>query len=272
MKAIGFFISILFLQLQSSAQELWLEPQKFSYQAGEKNFIRFRSGENFVGQNWTGSRENIALLRAFSTNYQYDLLPFMGMAKGDSARLDTMNFAGNFTIAYQSQFSQQQMDAASFNAMLNNNGLANVLLWRQENNKDTAMGKFSFQQSAKALVRIKSTMKKSDYMKSSFIAYSVSLPLEIVPLDNPYNIKEATTMQFNIFLWNRPARDGLVKVWHTVNGHTEVKTLQVIKGLVDIPLEPTGSWMISIVKMDPIKNNPTADWQGYSSSLSFNYE
>ena len=262
----------MLLHQAAMAHEFWLAPQKFSYQAGGKFFLRWQAGENFTGENWGGTKEKAMMLRAFSNNYQYDLQPFMSMAKGDSVKLDTIIYAGNYTIAYQGTNSFIETAADTFNTYLAEDGLANALLWRKENNKDTARGREYYQRSAKTLLRIKSTMKKSDFMKTSFIASPTGLTLDIVPQDNPYNIKQPTKMQFNIYFLNRPLRDGLVRVWHKVNGKVEVKTFHAIKGLVEIQIEPSGIYMVSLVKMEAIKGDTKADWQSYWGSLTWGYD
>jgi uncharacterized GH25 family protein len=272
MKFIICCLTILLIQLQAKAHECWLVPQKFSYQAGEKFFLRWQVGENFTGENWSGSKEKAVMLRAFSNNYQYDLQPFMSMVKGDSVKLDTISYAGNYTIAYQGNNSFIETAADSFNTYLAEDGLANAILWRKENNKDTVRGRELYQRSAKTLIRIKSTMKKSDFMKSSFIGSATGLMLDIVPMDNPYNIKSATNMQFTIYCNYRPLRDGLVRIWHRVNDKTEVKTVQVVKGLLETTIEPTGTWMISLVKIETLKGDARADWQSYWGSLTWGYD
>ena len=264
--------TMILLQLYATAHEFWLAPQQFSYQAGEKIFLRWQVGEGFTGQNWSGNKDKTIMLRAFSNNYQYDLQPLMTMAKGDSIKLDTMAYAGNYTIAYQGNNSFIEMAADSFNTYLQEDGLTNALLWRKENNKDTLRGREYYQRSAKTLVRIKSTMKKSDFMKSSFIASPVGLSLDIVPQDNPYNLKQTAVLPFNIYFQGRLLRDGLVRIWHTVNGKTQVKTIQISKGLLETPIEPTGTWLISLVKMEPLKGDVKADWQSYWGSLTWGYD
>ncbi|MEO7311599.1 MAG: DUF4198 domain-containing protein [Chitinophagaceae bacterium] len=268
----GCIYVLLLLQCPAAAHEFWLAPQKFSYQAGEKVFLRWQVGEDFAGTNWGGNKEKAVMLRAFTNNYFYSLQPLMTEVKGDSVKLDTLNFAGNYTIAYQGSNSFIRIAADSFNRYLAEDGLANVIQWRNENGKDTAAGREYYQRCAKTLIRVKSTMKKSDYMKSSFVANAAGLALEIIPMDNPYNLKEPGTIPFNIYFQGRPVRDGLARVWHRVNGKTEVKTLQVIKGLVELPIDPTGTWMLSLVKMEPVKNDPAADWQSYWSSITWGYE
>jgi len=262
----------MLLHQTATAHEFWLAPQKFSYQAGEKFYLRWQVGENFTGENWGGTKDKAVFLRAFSNNYQYNLQPFMNMNKGDSVKLDTIVYAGNYTIAYQGTNSFIETTADTFNTYLAEDGLANAMLWRKENNKDTARGKEYYQRCAKTLVRIKSTMKKSDFMKSSFIASPTGLVLDIVPLDNPYNLKQAAPMQFNIYYMNKPLRDGLVRVWHKVNGKTEIKIVQVTKGLLETTIVPNGDWMISLVKMEVLKGDPKADWQSYWGSLTWGYD
>jgi len=253
------------------AHEFWLAPQKYSWQSGEKLWLRWQVGENFRGDNWSGSREKALQLRAYSNIYSYDLLPYLGNAKGDSAKLDTIKVAGNFTIVYQGKNSFIQMRADSFNAYLKEDGLTNAIQWREDNHRDTSIGRELYQRSAKTLIRTKSTLRKSDFLKNSFFVIQSGLSLDIVPLDNPYNILQPTKMQFNIYFQGRLLRDGLVRIWHKLNGSTTVKTTQVIKGVVEADIEPNGEWMISLVKTEPLKDNAIADWHSYWGSLTWGY-
>lgn len=114
-------------------------------------------------------------------------------------------------------------------------------------------------------------MGNSDYLKTSFYNSPAGLPLDIVPLDNPYNLKQAGNISFNIYFQNRLLRNGKVLLWHRINGKTEQTVVELKDGLAKATIEPTGTWMISLVRMivDPVKGN--GYWQSYWGSLTWGY-
>lgn len=273
MKKIGICIWVLLTStIQTEAHEFWLLPQFFSYQAGQKVVVRFQYGEHFTGENWHGENSKIISLKASSNNYQFDLAPFVSTVAGDSVRLDTIIYPGNYTITYQGKNSYLELEAKKFNAYLEEEGLLEALRARQLMHQDTALGKESYQRCAKTLVRIKSRMGKSDFLKTSFYNSSMGLPLDIVPIDNPYNLKQPGTISFNVYFQGKLLRSGKVILWHKTAGKTDQIMLDMEAGVAKANITPGGTWMVSLVKMipDPIKG--TGYWQSYWGSLTWGYD
>lgn len=258
--------------IKTFAHEFWLLPQIFNYQAGQKVYVRFQVGENFTGENWHGDKDKMNLLSATSNNYQFNLLPSMGTTAGDSVRLDTIIYPGNYTITYHGKNSYIELEAKKFNAYLEEEGLLEALRYRKLAGQDTAVGRENYQRCAKTLIRIKSRMGKSDYLKTSFYVAPTDLPIDIVPLDNPYNLKQPGLISFNVYFQNRLLRTGKVMLWQRLNGKTTQTVLDVEAGIVKANINPAGTWMISLVRMiqDPVKGS--GYWQSYWGSLTWGYE
>ena len=238
---------------------------------GKKVYLRFQVGEDFTGENWHGNNDKMNLLRATSNNYQFDLAPFLGTVPGDSVRLDTIIYPGNYTLTYYGKNSYIELDATKFNEYLEQEGLLEALRARRLMHQDTIIGRESYQRCAKTLIRIKSRMGKSDYLKTSFYVAPTALPLDIVPLDNPYNLKQPGTISFNIYFQNRLLHSGKVMLWQRLNGQTKQTVLEIESGVVKATIDPAGTWMISLVQMiqDPVKG--TGYWQSYWGSLTWGY-
>jgi hypothetical protein len=253
------------------AHEFWLLPQVFSYQVGQKVYLRFQVGEDYTGENWQGNRDKVNMLRATSNNYQIDLVPVMGTASGDSVRLDTIIYPGNYTITYYGKNSYIELEAKKFNAYLEDEGLLEALRFRTLAGQDTTTGRENYQRCAKTLIRIKSRMGKSDYLKTSFYVAPTGLPLDFVPLDNPYNLKQPGMIAFNVYFQNKLLRSGKVWLWQKLNGKTKKTLIDIESGVAKAMIEPAGTWMISLVKMiqDPVKG--MGYWQSYWGSLTWGY-
>jgi hypothetical protein len=265
------FLAMLHVQLV--AQVAWLSPQFYSYTTGSKTHVSLYTLDSTLSASYGAQTLNAQRLWAISTNYQNDLVAQLySPIKSDTIRLDTIKYPGNYTLAFQSTFALKKYDAISFNQYLLYHGINNAIQARSDKKMDTAVGKVYNQQCAKTLIRIKSTLGKSTYMKSSFIGSSTGLQLEIIANDNPYNIAKPTYMPFTVAFKNRPLISGLVRIIHQYMGKTDITTTNVIDGNMQLVVEPLGKYVLSIIKMEPNKMDTIADWISYSSSLSWGYD
>ena len=164
------------------------------------------------------------------------------------------------------------MEAKKFNTYLNEEGLLEVLRHREVYNQDTSAGRENYQRCAKTLIRIKSRMGKSDYLKTSFYTSPAGLPLDIVPIDNPYNLKQPGIISFSIYFQNKILRGGKAWLWQRKGGKTTKIAVDIENGVVKATIDPTGTWMLSLVKMveDPIKGN--GYWQSYWGSITWGFD
>ncbi len=255
-----FSIVILFISSQIFAHEFWLDPVSFFKQ---KSCVRFRVGEHFTGENWAGDFNKVQLLEVVnfesrSTTDAKTMLP----NKGDSLQFD-LPFLGTQALIFNSTNSYIELEATKFNEYLAEDGLNDVATWRKQNGLDTAMGKEYYQRSVKVL------LQQGD--KKTPVNFPTALPLDIVPLTNPYDIKQTTNISFRVYFKQRPLAKGEIKTWHINNGKLEAGTIQMTDGSFALPVSPEGKWMISLVKMVPNEADTKADWQSYWSSITWGY-
>ena len=108
--------------------------------------------------------------------------------------------------------------------------------------------------------------KKTDI---SFQA-KTDLVLDIKPLKNPYEYKFGDKPSFQIYYEGKPYINALVRCWHRVNNKTDMQMQRTDRnGLATFNLEGEGNYMISVVKMDRLKDTKQADWQSTWGSLVF---
>ncbi len=101
---------------------------------------------------------------------------------------------------------------------------------------------------------------------------TVGLPLEIVPLNDPYRTKPGDEMSFMVLWGGKPLEFTLVKVWNRKNNNTILQNIYTQKdGIITTRLSNTGMWMVSCIKMIPSKDTK-ADWQSYWASYTFGYD
>jgi len=265
MRKIAFSIIFLTCISSLSAHEFWLHPDKFIYKRAEKVNVRFSVGENFEGDNWQGNNERIRSLRIYYGGVTDDLAPFITDADGDSIEY-TMVDDGTNLIAFHSTNSFIEMEPAAFEAYLKEDGLTNALEYRKQNNESGCKGREFYQRCAKTLLQV------GDVMDQTF-KVPTFLPIDIIPLSNPYIAKDKEWLRAKVFYKTAPLAGALVKLWHRTGNRTEKKELRTdANGEIVFRVTTKGKWMISTVKMERVNDNPICDWQSYWGSLTWGYE
>lgn len=252
---------LLLLLTTVQAHEFWLEPVRFS---GKTFVVRFRVGEHFSGDNWKGDFNKVRLLSLLN-HQQAVALPAATLlpAAGDSLRLQAP-LDGTQTLVYNGTNSFIELAPAAFAAYLQEDGLTDVLQWRKEQGKDSTVGREYYQRSVKTLLQNGRTLHP--------VNYPTELPLDIVPLQNPYALQQKGNIAFNVFFKQKPLQTATLKVWHySTTGQLTHYDLPLTNGRVEIPVVPEGRWMLSLVKMVPHTADQTADWQSYWASITWGY-
>lgn len=261
------FLVISFLTIISSilAHEFWLSPVKYIYKRGEKINVRFFVGENFEGLNWKGNKENIRSLKLYYGGVNDDLSKYISDNRGDSIEL-TMLDEGTNLIAFNSTNTFIEIEAPKFHEYLLEDGLLNAIEYRKENNETECMGREFYQRCAKTLIQVGTKKDNTNLL-------ATELPIDIIPFTNPYTLKHKDSLKVKILFNEEPVSNSLVKIWHHTNGKTIKTDLTTnVSGEVKFPVITTGKWMVSIVKMIRLENDPRAQWQSYWGSLTWGYQ
>ena len=97
--------------------------------------------------------------------------------------------------------------------------------------------------------------------------------IELIPLDNPYSIKAGSEISVRLLYDGQPLAGARVmgtydtfSKEHDVYAHT-VETNN--EGIVRMPIDQPGLWMIRANHMIPLNGDPKADWQSYWTNISF---
>ena len=106
------------------------------------------------------------------------------------------------------------------------------------------------------------------------------MPLEIIPVQNPYGLRPGAWAEFRVIFDHKPLANALVRYWtrpvSTVKEQSDVKPKGLTEeqqrtdaqGRVRFQLR-VGQNMVSLVRMVPTEDTKEADWQSYWGSLTF---
>lgn len=266
------FLLILILFLSSSlfltAHEFWLHPNKFIFKTGDLINVQFLVGENYEGENWSGNNKSIKSLQLHLPNVTDDLSDRISDSTGGSLQFAIYE-EGTYLLSYNSTNKFIELEPKKFLEYLTEDGLQNAIDYRAANNETDSTGREYYQRSVKTIFQV-GAKKTSLYKKQT------NLPVDIIPLQNPYDLTESNprpVLTAKILFQKKLLANQLVIVWHRLNNKTSKQEYTTdALGQVSFPVTPNGRWMISTVKMERIANDPKAQWQSYWGTCTWGYE
>lgn len=259
---------LVFLVVVAQAHEFWLSPNKYWYSPYENGTLTFRVGESFEGENWAGNRDKVQqLMHYLPDGRALNLESSVSEAKGDSVRLKELR-EGTQMIIFHSKNSFIHLAAAQFAAYLKEDGLQTAITYRKAHGEDSLPGREFYQRSVKTVFQV------GDF-KNDICTKPTTLPLDIVPRSNPYDVKgkSRTKITFTVYFKGEPMEGITVKLWHK-GAADSTKMIELVtdkKGRIETAIDTKGAWMASCVHMVRTTNNTEADWQSYWGSITWGY-
>jgi uncharacterized GH25 family protein len=264
MKRVFVFLLVLFIGLIVEAHEVWLQTKKFRFALGEEASVLFLVGENFEGEDWSLKKNKMEKLDLHHLSKATDLKPLLKPEEKEKLKVKLAE-EGTHIITLQSNYASIELEAAKFNAYLEEDGLEDVMAIRAKKNETTKPGKERYARFLKLLVQ--AGTKTDDTFKKK-----TGLRVEIVPHQNPYSLKSGDYLQCTVLVDGKPVPHQMVKVWNKINTTTFLQnTYTENDGTIKFPISTKGPWMVSTVKMIP-SETPDAEWQSMWGSLVFGIE
>jgi uncharacterized GH25 family protein len=262
-KSVLFICSFLVI-LPALAHEFWLEPQQYIFSRTEEINIRFKVGEVFTGENWKGNREKVNELKLYYADIVDDLSNALTEDEGDSLQF-SIHEDGTAMVVFNNTNSFIELEAEKFNAYLAEDGLQSAIDYRQQQNETDSMGRELYQRSVKTIVQV-GALKTTVYKKQT------NLPIDIIPLSHPYQLKDGDTLTVKVLFKGEPLVNTKIRTWHKLPGNvTNTSLMSDEKGEISFPVSTSGEWMLSCVTMFRLTSDPHAQWQSYWGSVTWGY-
>ncbi|MEO7801454.1 MAG: DUF4198 domain-containing protein [Ginsengibacter sp.] len=146
-----------------------------------------------------------------------DLIKYISDQKGDSLQFNIRD-EGTAMIAYQSTNSFISLEGELFNEYLESDGLLNALDYRIQHAEIDLKGTEFYQRNVKTLIKVGH--------KKPILNFSTDMPLDLIPVVDPYNYKAHDSVTFALLFNKVPLQNHLIKIWQKVAGKTQVINLQ----------------------------------------------
>jgi len=257
-------MTCLFMCIGIFAHEFWIQPSRTRVNVGERISVYTMVGEDFSGENWKGKGLRVVTYNHFNKDNTRDLL--LAIEPGE-AIVDLPDFIpsdeGTHMLVLATNNAFMETQPKEFEAYLMEDGLMEAFEYRNANNEKFKPGRERYRRCAKLLLQAGQEYDHT-YKKKA------GLELEIIPESNPYDHETEKGIQFKILYEGNPLPDAMVKWWRK-EGNILEKDFQFTdqRGEVTYSVQKPGLYMISVVHMIRLENDPDADWQSVWSTLVF---
>jgi hypothetical protein len=251
-------IFLLITGTVASAQQLWIQPQKFIHRRGETVNLRFLTGDFLKGHNWRGSRDNVDVLRlSFGDVVDKNLDDNLSDQKGDSIQFASFD-EGTIVVSLQTKTYSIKNDSAARHLFTDS---SEFLLYN-----DTLMiDSITFVYSVKNVLQVGGKTSNSYKEKTG-------LPIDIIPKEHPYAVKKDGNFKLKLFLWDEVLKNTKVRVLHKLNNKiSEFEYMSDDEGELKFFLSAKGQWMIRCVKTVKIQTDKQVEWKTYVGILTWGY-
>lgn len=261
-RAIAVCLFLTILSWMAQAHEFWMQPSAYRIRKGETVGISFRVGEEFSGEPWKFTRAKIDKLAHYQASLPAKDLKGSVIEGGQENLGVRLDREGTHLFILESQPSYIKMNGADFNEYLAGDGLDEALSFRRKNNLLNDSASELYSRHSKLLVQA-GNITDETYRRE------IGLPVEIVPVENPYTRRVGDRLHFRILYRGKPLFGALVKIF---NRHDNRTTIQKIysqqDGTIEMTVSAGGNWLVSFVKMVPSEDD-RAGWRSYWASLTF---
>lgn len=249
----------LVLVLPASAHDFWIRASDYQPKLGERVDLTLHVGQHFKGD--TLPRLDDWIVR-FDYHDATGLHPVPGELGDDPAGY-LPRIEGITVVAYQSRPNTVELKPPKFHSYLRDEGLEWVIEERKRRGEQNQPVKEWYTRDAKALIEPKNA-------GGDGWSYRFGLPLELVPLRDPYRLPAGVALPFQLLYQGEGLPGVLVVAYrdqapeHKIRGRTDAD------GKVDLLLEGEGIWLIKAVHMIRASESDEGyQWGSFWASLTF---
>jgi len=241
------------LAASASAHDLWLIPPAKASAKEPLKVLAVSGGEFPKGEQPDPSK--FAKRRAFDPAGKESALEAGPIAFAPAK-------AGIHIAAVETTPKLIAMEADAFNAYLVSDGLPHIYALRAKEKSLDKPAKERYSKSPKCLIRV-GDGKDGDPCRA------VGLPLEIVPLQNPFERKVGDALRVKVLFQTKPLADANLGWHHAGGGEDPVGTVRTnAKGEALIPIAQAGLMAIRLTHMTRPKAQDY-EWESYWTTLTF---
>lgn len=260
---IAFGALALSVSTTALAHSFWLAPEDHTPAVSEETLIEFKVGDAGDVNDWGLYWERIASLRLFGPDGVTDQQRAVRTTEAEepASAVISVRGEGTFVLAFESNPSFSDLEPERFNNYLDHEGLAAILAHREERGTTGENGTELYARRAKTLLQVGTR-------KTANVTRPVGQILEIVPLQNPFELGPGTPLDLQVF-WRGEPLEGAQLTAAALNDTGGYKTFTTsADGLARVSAPTDTAMLYSVVWGVPAPNDDRADYFTIFASLT----
>lgn len=246
--------------LPTPAHDYWLAPETFFAAPRRSVRVRMNMGDHLRIE----AERPLQILRTVSFQlYGRDSFQNLIPSSRDGQMPVAMVApprAGNYLIAMERNPAFSTLEAEQFTAYLREEGLDSIIALRAQANESESAGRERYRRYLKTLLQI------GDRRDATF-RRQIGHTLEIVPLENPYQLRAGDTLRVRVFFENRPFAGARIFAF---NEGAQLEATTSADGTARFQLDRAGLWLVRLVYMRRCAADcAETDWESYWSAFTF---
>lgn len=251
------FVSLLAAPLL--AHDFWIEPQSFAPATNSVVTLRFRFGEDFVGEAFARDDE---IIREFALVGPPGWQRVAGETDDDPAGRARTGGPGLYLAGYSSEPTFVEIPAAAFEEYLVKEGLEHAVKTRHANGTRNQPGREYYSRCAKTLLAVGSGATNG-------FAKPLGFRLEILPEKNPLTLAAGDTLPVRVLFDSKPCPDLYVVAYGTNAPRKWIAARTDAEGRVALKLPSRTTWMLKTTHIFPYADPMKADWESIWATYLF---
>ena len=248
----------------AAAHDMFLKPTRFFAPENSEVRVRVLNG-TFTRSENSIARNRLADASVLTPTRRVQLDTAEWSVTGDTSTFHIhARGAGTYVIGASTRPSVLAQDADDFNLYLKDDGIPDVLEARTKSGELGKAVKERYHKHVKAMVQIGNA-------RSDHYATALGYPAEIVPVENPYNVKAGATLRVKTLVDGKPAANQYVLYGGLTASNTNIEAKSVrsdAQGVASVPLSQAGTWYIKFINMSrPQKDS--VDYESKWATLTF---
>ena len=258
-------LGLLALVAPASGHDVWLEPSYFRTALGETVSLDIRVGESFRGESVPLRPGRIDGFWVNGEGVDEPIRGVPGLAPAGALRVPS-NAAGLIAVHYRSRMAEVALSVEAFAEHAFEQGLEHLLHAAPTAPLASRVVE-AYSRCASTLIRVEGGVATS----TSGLPRRPECPLTLWPVEGSVSLRDKVGVELLLRFKGRPVANGLVVALNRAEPSRRVERRTDGRGLVTMPIDGSGIWMVKSVHMEPADGDDV-DWRSWWVSLTFEVE